>query len=519
MKTFSNTSSLTNFTLVDDTIQLKLNINTEIYVQDDIKLRLVKNIIERINLTELKKVYSSSGRKPTVNPVTMLQIIIFCYSEGIFSSRVIEKSCKYDLRIKYLLDEQTPPDHSTINRFRQRIVELAPNLLNQMVQILIKEKQIDLSSIYIDGTKIEAYANRYSFVWRGSIEKWQEKLRVKIIKHFKLNKDLSPSQVLEVVKIVFNQVSKECIEKKIHFVYGQGKRKHQLQRDYEQLKDWKTKLETYQEHLEIMGNYRNSYSKTDHDATFMRMKEDHMKNGQLKPAYNIQLASTSGFIIGENVSHHPSDMYTLKPFLKKLQANYPNKLDKIVADAGYESEENYVYLAENELTSYIKPSNYEQSKTRKYKKEQEFRESLIYDESQDKYISEEGKEFIRSNDRYRKRKSGYVTTTKVYRCFNWNKDGQKTKGIYIAETFQKYRKESLENIRSSQGIEERLNRSIQAEGAFSKIKSGLNYNRFHHRGKENIISEICLLSIALNLNKLASKIENKNLEIIKYKAA
>lgn len=519
MKNFSNTSSLTNFTLVNDMIQVKLNINTEIYVQDDIKLRLVKNIIERIDLRELKKVYSSFGRKPTVNPVTMLQIIIFCYSEGIFSSREIEKSCKYDLRIKYLLDEQTPPDHSTINRFRQRIVELAPNLLNQMVQILIEEKQIDLSSIYIDGTKIEAYANRYSFVWRGSVEKWQEKLRVRIIKYFDLNKELNPSQVLEVVKIVFNQVSKECIEKKIHFVYGQGKRKHRLQRDYEQLKDWKNKLETYHKHLEIMGNYRNSYSKTDHDATFMRMKEDHMRNGQLKPAYNIQLASASGFIIGENVSHHPSDMYTLKPFLKKLQANYPNKLDKIVADAGYESEENYVYLAENKLTSYIKPSNYEQSKTRKYKKEQEFRESLIYDESQDKYISKEGKEFIRSNDRYRKRKSGYVTTTKVYRCFNWNKDGQKTKGIYIAETFQKYRKDSLKNIRSDQGIEERINRSIQAEGAFSKIKSGLNYNRFHHRGKANIISEICLLSMALNLNKLASKIENKNLEIIKYKAA
>ena len=79
--------------------------------------------------------------------------------------------------------------------------------------------------------------------------------------------------------------------------------------------------------------------------------------------------------------------------------------------------------------------------------------------------------------------------------------------------------ESLKNIQSVQGIEERMNRSIQAEGAFSKIKSGLNYNRFHHRGKENIISEICLLSMALNLNKLTSKIENRHLEIIKYKAA
>ena len=519
MKTVTNTSSLTNFTLVNDTIQLKLNFNTEVYIQNDIKLRLVKNIIERIDLTELRKVYSSFGRKPSVNPVTMLQIIIFCYSEGIFSSREIEKSCKYDLRIKYLLDGQNPPDHSTINRFRQKIVNLTPNLLSQLVEILIKEKQIDLSSIYIDGTKIEAYANRYSFVWRGSIEKWQEKLRMRIIKHFDLNKDLTPSQVLEVVKIVFIKVSKECIEKKINFVHGQGKRKHQLQRDYEQLKDWKSKLETYQKHLEIMGNYRNSYSKTDHDATFMRMKEDHMKNGQLKPAYNIQLASASGFIIGENISHHPSDMNTLKPFLKDLIEKNPKKLNKIVADAGYESEENYVFLAENNLTSYIKPSNYEKSKTRKYKKEQEIKKSLKYDEKQDKYISQEGKEFIRCNDRYRKRKSGYVTTTKVYRCFDWNKEGQKTKGIYIAETFQKYREESLKNIKSDQGIEERINRSIQAEGAFSKIKSGLNYNRFHHRGKENIKSEICLLSIGLNLNKLTSKIENKNLEIIKYKAS
>ena len=519
MKTAKNTSSLTNYTLVNDTIQLRLNFNTEIYIKDDVKLRLVKNIIERMNLSELKKVYSSLGRKPTVNPVTMLQIIIFCYSEGIFSSREIEKSCKYDLRIKYLLDTEQPPDHSTINRFRQKIQELTPELLNQMVQILIEEKQIDLSSIYIDGTKIEAYANRYSFVWRGSIEKWQEKLIEKIKEELGLSKSLIPGQVLQAVTTIFKQLRKYCKEKKIKFVYGKGKRKTKEQRDYEHLKEWKEKLESYKKHLEIMGDNRNSYSKTDHDATFMRMKEDHMKNGQLKPAYNIQLASASGFIIGENISHHPSDMYTLKPFLKDLLEKNPNKLNKIVADAGYESEENYVFLAENNLTSYIKPSNYEKSKTRKYKKEQEFKKSLKYDERQDKYISQEGKEFIRCNDRYRKRKSGYVTTTKVYRCFDWNKEGQKTKGIYISETFQKYREESLKNIKSDQGIEERINRSIQAEGAFSKIKSGLNYNRFHHRGKENIKSEICLISIALNLNKLTSKIENNNLEIIKYKAA
>ena len=441
MKTFKNTSSLTNYTLVNDTIQLRLNFNTEIYIQNDVKLRLVKNIIERMNLSELKKVYSSFGRKSTVNPVTMLEIIIFCYSEGIFSSREIEKSCKYDLRIRYLLDGSKAPDHSTINRFRKKILELTPDILNQMVQILIEENQIDLSSIYIDGTKIEAYANRYSFVWRGSIEKWQEKLIEKIKEELGLSKSLIPDQVLQAVTTIFKQLRKKCKQKKIKFVYGKGKRKTKEQRDYELLKDWKEKLESYKKHLEIMGDYRNSYSKTDHDATFMRMKEDHMKNGQLKPAYNIQLASASGFIIGENISHHPSDMYTLKPFLMTLLENYQGKLEKIVADAGYESEENYVYLAENKLTSYIKPSNYEKLKTRKYKKEQEFRESLKYDEKQDKYISQDGKEFIRCNDRYSKRKSGYITKKKSTDVSTGTKKDKKPK----ESTYQKHFKNIEKN--------------------------------------------------------------------------
>ncbi|WP_202968683.1 transposase [Peptoniphilus porci] len=182
-----------------------------------------------MNLSELKKVYSHFGRKTVVNPVTMLEILIFCYSEGMFSSREIEKACKYDLRIKYLLDTEKTPDHSTINRFRQKIVELTPDLLHQMVQMLIEENQIDLSSIYIDGTKIEAYANRYSFVWRGSIEKYQEKLRIKVVKYLGLNENSTAEEVLEVVTTVFNQTAKECADKNIEFVYGQGKRKHQLQ--------------------------------------------------------------------------------------------------------------------------------------------------------------------------------------------------------------------------------------------------------------------------------------------------
>ena len=254
-----NTLSLTNFTLVNDTLQLKMNLNTEVYVQDDVKLRLVKNIIERMDLTELKQVYSHIGRKPAVNPITMLEIIIFCYSEGIFSSRDIEKACRNDIRIWYLLDGQNAPDHCSINRFRNKILELTPNLLKQMVDILIEEGQIDLSSIYIDETKIEAYANRYSFVWRGSTEKYQERLRLKAIEELGLSENLSPNEVLEILEIIFEKIEEECVNEKVEFVYVSGRKKPKLQRDYERIKDWVERLRKYKEQLEIMVDYRNSY--------------------------------------------------------------------------------------------------------------------------------------------------------------------------------------------------------------------------------------------------------------------
>lgn len=508
---------LINSTLINDTIQLKINFNTAVYVQDDVKIKLVKNIIERMDLTKINKIYSRLGRKSTVNPITMLEILVFCYSESIFSSRKIEKACKNDIRLWYLLDGQKAPDHTSINRFRQKITSLIPELLVQMISLLIEEGQIDLSSLYIDGTKIESNANRYTFVWRKSVEKNQEKLRIKVIKRLGLKNDLSPKDVLKALEIIFVQIEREC--KDIEFVHGKGKRKPQLQKDYEQIKEWKERLKSYENHLEIMGENRNSYSKTDHDATFMRMKEDHMRNGQLKPAYNVQLASASGFIVGVDISHHPSDMYTLKPFLEKLLEGYPEGLEKIVADAGYESEENYVYLDEHNLKSFIKPSNYEQSKTRKYKKEMKFKNSLKYIQEEDKYVTEDGKEFIRCNDQKRIKKSGYTSISKVYKCFNWNIDGQKTKGLYISEIFLKYREKSFKNITTKEGIEERVNRSIQAEGAFSRLKDGASYHRFHHTGKNNATSEMCLMAIALNFNLLASKLIKGNLNPIKYKVA
>lgn len=352
-------------TLNRSTLQLSLNFNTQTCFDDDGKVGLVQDLVERMDLTKLIKSYSNLGRKPAIDPITMLQVLIYCYSEGKFSSREIEKFCKFDLRAKYLLNGKKAPDHATINRYRQRLEPFIEDILSENTKILVEDGHIDLSSIYIDGTKVEAYANRYTFVWKKAMLKYQENLRIKIINHFNLDLKATPNEVKNHVEQEFKSVKKDA--KNIEFVYGKGKRKTQIQRDFETYGSWINKLDEYEKHLEIMGE-RNSYSKTDHDATFMRMKEDHMKNGQLKPAYNIQLASTGQFVVGVYGSHHPSDMHTLPLFLRKLSPKYKDELDKIVCDSGYESIEIYTYLKEQNLRAFIKPSNYEISKTRKFKK-------------------------------------------------------------------------------------------------------------------------------------------------------
>lgn len=518
-----------NLSLNQEFLQLKMNLNTEMYIKDDGKVGLLRNLIERMDTKQLVDAYSSKGRKPAVNPVIMLQILILCYSEGIYSSRKIENACNYDLRIRYLLDGITPPDHATINRYRQRLEPILENLLHQFTEILIEEKHIDLSSIYIDGTKIEAYANKYTFVWRKSIEKFQEKLRRQIIEYFSLPEVLTAGAVKEIVKRKLDEVSE--LAKDIIFVNKQGKRKTQIQRDYEMYKDWHERLVKYENHLLIMGE-RNSYSKTDHDATFMRMKDDHMRNGQLKPAYNIQLASTGQFIIGVYGSHHPSDMYTLPLFLDKLMPKYEGKLERIVCDAGYESIENYTYLKENNLESYIKPSNYDQSKKRKYKKDISLRENMKYHEEEDYYECANGKKLLRGKDTYRVRKSGFKETIRVYKCEECNncpyqkqcnkyskKENPQTKSLFFNYEFNEFRKQSHANITSEEGIDERINRSIQAEGMFSKIKEGLSYTRFRHRGLKNVMSDMYLIILGLNLNTLLNKLKNNQTEVIKYKKA
>jgi len=307
-------------------------------------------------------------------------------------------------------------------------------------------------------------------------------------------------------------------------VHGKGRRKTQLQRDFEELSGLLEKWQEYEGHLRTMGPDRNSYSKTDPDATFFRMKDDHMRNGQLKPGYNLQICVNSEFITGIGVYAERNDVNTFESFMNTLIGKHGQRYEIALADAGYESLANYRYLDSVGIVSFIKPSNYEYMNTKKFKKLIGRRENMAYDEAGDYYICANQRRLTFAHEHTYTSKGGVMQTNKVYRCENCegcayrqqcckSKDLNKPKEIEVNLEFIAYREESLANITTKYGVQLRTNRSIQVEGTFGVIKQDHHFWRFLCRGTEKVKSELLLLGIGYNIRKLYRKFMDGRLHI------
>ena len=330
--------------------QIVLPINLEIIIPKDDSVRLLYEVTEGLNYKKLYRSYSILGRNSAIDPKALFRIVVYGYMERIFSSRELEKACIRDVNFRWLLQGQKAPSHNTIARFKS-------SRMKYCLEDLFNQLVLNLN----------------------------EKDEIKLLKE-KTN---------------------------LEFVYGKGKRKSKLQKYAEGLEDFIEKQSKYDNYNEIF-NGRNSFSKTDKDATFMHMKEDHMKNGQLKPGYNIQIGVEGEYIVGVDVSSERSDQLTLIPFLDKLKSNLSTQYKSVTADAGYESEENYLYLENNNYEAYIKPQNYEKSKTKKFKKNIGNKENMTYLKDEDCYICANSQRLTVKSVTTKKSKSGYKSEITIY---------------------------------------------------------------------------------------------------------
>lgn len=211
----------------------------------------------------------------------------------------------------------------------------------QFVKRLAELEETEYEEVFIDGTKIESMANRYTFVWKTGVEKNLAKLKESkgSFQRVWWKRQSYPKEAA--------RVSGQAASSKCRICSRIGKRKSEWQKRYGKLDSLWTKWTEYEDKPFAIGNNRRSMSKTDKDATFMRMKEDHMGNGQLKPAYNVQFAVNSEYITGVAAFSNRTDSGTLIPFLNHIQRMQSRSYRDIVADAGYESVRNYLYLEQN----------------------------------------------------------------------------------------------------------------------------------------------------------------------------
>jgi transposase len=516
-----------NYTEFNDGYQLVLPLSLEGLVPEDDSVRLLSHILEGLEYTKLYKAYSSTGRNPAVEPKTMFKIITYAYSQNIYSTRKIETACRRDINFRWLLAGQAAPDHVTISRFRNHYLsdEVVDDLFYQQVMYLYDSREIHFENAFIDGTKIEANANKYTFVWKKAVLKNESKMLEKAeklikeinlteVRDFYFNRETAIKDIEAVLSWLISEKETRCIE----FVHGIGKRKSDVQKWTEQLAEFIERKKAYDTSKERMKD-RNSYSKTDPDATFMHMKEDHMRNSQLKPGYNVQIAVESEYVTGVGIFQDRTDIGTLIPMLNRMFKKLGRKYTNVIADSGYESEENYLYLEREGINPYIKPQSYEIWKKKSFKDDISRHENMIYIEEADAYVCSNSRILWPSGIHHKKSASGYRSELTVYECEDCSGCPNKAKctkaqgnrRMKLSKTFIEKRGNSYKNITTDKGIHLRINRSIQVEGAFGVLKSDYEFNRFLTRGKNNVNTEFILLCLGYNVNKLHSKIQKERL--------
>lgn len=511
--------------------QQKINFSFfELHLPDDDPVYTLKKVMEDLDFSGLLACYSDRGRTG-YHPIMMYAVVTYANMRGVRAVDRIVELCERDLAFIWLTKGQKLRRDAFYDFKGKKLTgEVLDELNYQFLHRLKKEGLLTLNELFIDGTKIEANANRYTFVWRGTLNyhlvglldtidalyskyntflhengyapkydlgdarmfviQGMEKVRKvirenwnrKLTKHKKLPNhtiiEIDNCSPLEIRKRQKNLMQIAAGEG-ILFTDCKGKKKPEIQKLYEELEECGNRLIGYKDCFEIMGKERNSYSKTDLEATFMRMKEDHMLNGQLKPAYNVQIAVENYFIIHGYVSNDRTDYNTLIPVLEKHRKTFgENCLKEVTADSGYCSEKNLLYLKENRITSYIKLQDWEIL---------QLRYEVFEDEPY--YICHDGRA-LRHIRTETKEQNGYTQTLEVYGCADCSGCEHKARCLY------KYNAQT-----NPEGILNRQIRSIQTEGHFGDIKENEKFRRFHYRSAEKVYKEFMLYAIGRNINK------------------
>lgn len=522
------TTTQSNYENNYNAFQLSLPLDLGIKINPDDEVISFLKALEGVNLNKYLKRKECRGRKGYDN-VMLLKVVLFARMIGFGDVRSMESLCKHDIRFMYITKEETPSAMSFERLLKNYLIEDIDHIFFDISQNIGKLMNIDKTVQYIDGTKFEANANKYSFVYRTRIINAREKLFTKITEGIiSLNNergfDFSYHHCYcaqEVGYIV--QYLMECmVNNDIDFVYGKGKRKTKLQRWYDQLLEYYMKLDEYEYWLDIIGD-RNSCSKTDHDATMCATKIDYYCNtGLSRPCYNAQIAVSDGVIVNADLFQRPADAKAFIPFMERYHEYMGEYPVYPMADAGYGCYDNYMYCITHKMELYMKYTMYAKKNESKFKKnifntlnwkttEEGYKicpHQHVFDQNiYDRY--EERGNYLRIIQKMGSEESCEGCPFEEECCKNKKHQKILSRDAVLEEMYGKVD----ENLSTEFGKELKKQRSIQVEGTFGVIKQDMKFTRFTRRGLKNAKMEFLIVCIGYNLKKYHKyrlKEENKN---------
>ena len=501
-------------------------------IPPDHLVRVVNEAVEKIDLSALLGQYKGGGTS-SYHPKMLLKVFVYAYAEKVYSSRRIAKALRENIHFMWISGGNRP-DFRTINDFRgSRMKGVIEAVFTAVLEYLIDGGYVKLEHYFVDGTKIEANANKHKVVWEKRRANYHKRVQGQI------------KELLEQIEAANEAEQAEYGDEDLEELGGKGEKEINAERlrqkidelnerlrsqGSENKKETKAKqkvlkklegdclvrLEKYEQQAEVLAG-RNSYSKTDPDASCMRMKEDRgVEKPWPKPAYNVQIGTEGQFIVGFSVHGRAGDTACLIPHLEGLRTHLGQLPKAIVADAGYGSEENYAYLEQHQLENYVKYNTFYQD-THHYRQPEVIRkhqfkgENFVYDAEKDEFICPAQKRLYYKHLSHKTTENGYQIERHHYECASCAgcslkpqcTQAKENRKIGISFPLLAYRKQARENLSTEEGKRLRAARSVEVETVYGHVKHNMDFRRFHLRGQEKVNTEIGLVSIAYNMKKLA----------------
>ena len=488
-------------------------------------VRIINDVIERVKMSDLMAYYPGGGCS-SYHPKMMIKVWVYGYCTQLYTSRPLARALREQIPFIWLAGGQTP-NFKTLSEFRgNRMEGMIDLIFKQVLSMLVEEGYIGLGDIYVDGSKWEANANRHKAVWGKNTARYkaaviervegllQEALRLQGEEDLRYgSQDLAMvgdgnevSVVLDSERVREYLVSLNAL---IAEASADKSRQKALKKVRTSMESEQEKLSKYERQEQVLGQ-RNSYSKTDEDATMMRMKDE-----RLLPGYNVQHTTAGQYIVNYTVEQNPSDSVTLVPHLDKMDERFEGlqlpEEQNLGGDAGYGSEENYFELERRRITAYVKYPMWYQEESGELAKKKFRRENWAYDIQSDSYTCPNDRKLVFTEEKAIRSINGYDRIVRFYKCQSCEgcpfgteckKDEEKTRGVQHSPKGEAYKAQAKERLDTDKGLEMRSNRSIEVESAFGDIKFNMKHRRFVLRERHKVYIEFGLLAIGHNLRKV-----------------